>query len=340
MNYLSTISPYQAQKISAVNTLNPEKPKIIVVDDHPLSRMTAVDLLLLEGYEVIEADSSSTAINSIKKVDPDLILLDVMMPDMNGFELCQRLKQDEKTRKIPIILMTVSQDRRWQEKGIAVGADEFLTKPLDPMALLTRVKSLIEQKRLNEGLDQTEQVLFLIAKAIESRYSLGDNSSRLSHLVTSFGEYLKLKPVEIQNLIYAANLHDIGTVGIPDSIMLKQGQLTAEEREIIKQHVLIGEQICQPLRARKGILPIIRHHHERWDGNGYPDGLAGSDIPFLAQVFQIVDIYDALTSKRPYKRAFTPEEALEIITEESAKGWRNPQLVEKFITFIHAKEKV
>ncbi|MBR8827875.1 MAG: response regulator [Gomphosphaeria aponina SAG 52.96 = DSM 107014] len=336
MNYPLRISTQPT--ISAVNTSELEKPKILVVDDHPLSRITAVDLLSLEGYEVLEAESGETAIKSIRENNPDLILLDVMMPDLDGFELCKRLKQDEKTSKIPVILMTVSEDRRWREQGMEVGADEFLSKPLERMVLSTRVKSLIEQKRLNEGLDQTEQVLFLIAKAIENRYSLGDDFSRkLADLVRAFALYLQLSPGDIQSLIYAANLHDIGTVGIPDSIMLKQGKLTAEEREIIKQHVLIGEQICQPLRARRGILPIIRHHHERWDGKGYPDGLMGSEIPFLAQVFQIVDIYDALTSKRPYKKAFSSEEALEIIAEEAKEGWRNTQLVEQFIAFIRAE---
>ncbi|PLZ80864.1 two-component system response regulator, partial [Fischerella thermalis WC217] len=127
---------------------------------------------------------------------------------------------------------------------------------------------------------------------------------------------------------------DIGKVGIPDSVLLKKGKLTPEEWNIMRQHVLIGEKICQPLRSMQGVIPIIRHHHERWDGSGYPDGLIGENIPYLAQVFQIIDIYDALTSERPYKLAFSPEEALAVMQEETAKGWRNPQLMQQFEEFI------
>jgi putative two-component system response regulator len=149
---------------------------------------------------------------------------------------------------------------------------------------------------------------------------------------------LQLSSTEISDLIFAARLHDIGTVGIPDAVLLKKGELTAQEREMIKQHVLIGEKICQPMQNRRGVLPIIRNHHERWDGSGYPDGLTGDDIPWLAQVFQIFDIYDALTSERPYKQALTPSEALATIAEETKKGWRNPKLVQQFTDFIQKTE--
>ncbi len=339
MNYPSGVHTLARVGSSAVNPLNSEPPKVLVVDDHPFSRMTAVDLLSLDGYEVLEAENSSSVMNCVLDDNPDLILLDAMMPQMDGFELCKLLKHDERTRQIPVILITVSDDREAHLKCIEAGGDDFLPKPLERLALSTRVKSLIQQKWLNEGLDQTEQVLFSLAKAIENRYSDSDNSSaRLAALAKAFGEYLQLPPIDIENLMYAAHLHDIGTVGIPDAVLLKKGELTAQEREMIRQHVLIGEKICQPMRNRRGVLPIIRHHHERWDGSGYPDGLAGSKIPFLAQVFQILDIYDALTSERPHKQALTAAQALEIIAEETAKGWRNPQLAEQFRAFIRASE--
>jgi putative two-component system response regulator len=149
-----------------------------------------------------------------------------------------------------------------------------------------------------------------------------------------FGEYIQLSRAEIKNLMWAGYLHDIGKVGIPDAVLLKKGKFTPEEREIMNNHVLIGEQICKPLRSMRGVIPIIRYHHERWDGSGYPDGLVEMEIPFLAQVFQIIDIYDALTSERPYKLAFPSAEALRIIAEETARGWRNPQLVAQFTEFI------
>ena len=218
------------------------------------------------------------------------------------------------------------------------GGDDILVKPLNRIELSTRVKSLIQQKRLNDGLDRTEQVLFTIAKAVDSRSEYNGGSVRVASLVKSFGEYLGLSAAEIDSLSFAAHLHDIGTIAIPDAVMLKAGELTSEEKELIRQHVLIGEEICQPLRNRHRVLPIIRNHHERWDGTGYPDGLSGSDIPYLAQIFQIIDIYDALTSDRPHKKADRPTEAFAIIMDETNKGWRNPKLTAAFTDFIRSRE--
>lgn len=315
--------------------LDSDRPKILVVDDHPSSRLTAVALLSVEGYEVLEAETGAIALETVVESHPDLILLDVMMPGMDGFEVCQRLKEDEQTRLIPVVFLTALNDRRSRIKGIEVGADDFLSKPFDRLELAARVKSLIRQKRLNEDLDHAEQVLFSIARAIESRDPVtGDHCERLVALGKAFGEYINLSRADIRDLIWGSYLHDIGKVGIPDAVLLKKGPLTPEEREIMNEHVKIGEKICQPLRTMRGVIPIIRHHHERWDGSGYPYGLVGEEIPYLAQVFQIIDIYDALTSERPYKRAFTSEEALEVINVETQKGWRNPNLVEQFTKFI------
>ncbi|MFQ4145670.1 two-component system response regulator [Chlorogloeopsis sp. ULAP02] len=322
-------------KASILNRSDSDAAKVLVVDDHPASRMTAAALLAMEGYEVIEADSGFSAVELVTQKQPDLILLDVMMPEMDGFEVCQLLKQDEHTRLIPIIFVTALNDRRSRIRGIEVGADDFLSKPFDRVELAARVKSLVRQKRLNEDLDHAEQVLFSIARAIESRDpNTGDHCERLVVLGQAFGKYLNLSRTQIRDLVWGSYLHDIGKVGIPDAVLLKTGSFTPQEWEIMRRHVLIGEKICQPLRSMRGVIPIIRHHHERWDGSGYPDGLKGNEIPCLAQVFQMIDIYDALISERPYKRAFTPEEALAIMQEETAKGWRNPQLMQKFAEFI------
>jgi putative two-component system response regulator len=320
---------------STVNGSELDAPKVLVVDDHAASRMTAVALLAMEGYEVIEADSGCTAIELVTQKQPDLILLDVMMPGMDGFEVCQVLKQEESTRIIPVIFITALNDRRSRIRGIEVGADDFLTKPFDRVELAARVKSLVQQKRLNEDLDHAEQVLFSIARAIESRDpNTGDHCERLMKLGQAFGEYLGLTRNQIRDLMWGGYLHDIGKVGIPDSVLLKQGTLTPEEWTIMKQHVLIGQKICQPLRSMRGVVPLIRHHHERWDGSGYPDGLVGDQIPKIAQVFQIVDIFDALTSERSYKKAHTPKEALKVMVEETNKGWRNPELMQQFEKFV------
>ncbi len=336
-SYNSLISRTLQIQGSIVNGFDSDAPKVLVVDDHAASRMTAVALLAMEGYEVIEAESGLRAVELVSQKQPDLILLDVMMPEMDGFEVCQLLKQNEHTRLIPVIFITALNDRRARIQGIEVGADDFITKPFDRVELAARVKSLVRQKRLNEDLDHAEQVLFSIARAIESRDpNTGDHCERLVKLGQAFGEYLNFPRHQIRDLMWGGYLHDIGKVGIPDAVLLKKGKLTSSEWVIMRQHVLIGEKICQPLRSMQGVIPIIRHHHERWDGSGYPDKLVGNDIPVLAQVFQLIDIFDALTSERPYKIAFTPTEALSIMAEETAKGWRNPKLMEQFTEFIQA----
>ena len=319
------------------NALDSERPKILVVDDDSASRITAAALLAMEGYEVLEADSGTGALEGVMKSQPDLLLLDVMMPGMDGFEVCRHLKQNEQTRLIPVIFITALNDRRSRIRGIEAGGDDFLSKPFDRLELAARVKSLVSQKRLNEDLDHAEQVLFSIARAIESRDpNTGDHCERLVSLGKAFGEYLNLTRTQMRNLQWGSYLHDIGKVGILDAVLLKTGGLSPQEWEMMRQHVLIGEKICQPLRSMQAVIPIIRHHHERWDGSGYPDGLVGNQIPYLAQVFQVIDIYDALTSERPYKQALTPTEASLVMAEETAKGWRNPKLMQQFTEFIRS----
>lgn len=309
--------------------------RILVVDKSKYSRTQIADILTLEGYQVIEAEENADIIDRAVKESPDLILLDATISSQNGYEACKLIKQDPRTRSIGVILIGFKDDRQSRLKSMEAGGDDLLTKPVDRLLLSARVKSLIEQKRLYEDLDRAEMVLFSIAKAIKSRYLNSKQScDSLTSLARAFGEYLQLSTQEIENLVYTTYLHDIGTVVIPDAILLKRGQLTAKEREAIEQHVLIGEEICQPLANKRDILPIIRHHHERWDGTGYPDGLIGEEIPKLARVFQILDIYEALTSDRPHKKALTPTQAIEILQEEAAKGWRNSELVEQFTAFI------
>ena len=322
-----------------MNDLNLERSKVLVVDDHPSSRLTAVALLSVEGYDVQEAESGPAALVQVGKINPDLILLDVMMPGMDGFEVCRRLKADEHTRLTPVVFVTALDDRCARLRGIEAGGDDFLTKPFDQLQLSARVKSLIRQKRLNEDLDHAEKVLFSIARTVESRDpNTGDHCERLVLRGKAFGEHLGMSRAEVRDLMWGGYLHDIGKVGIPDAVLLKPSKLTPEEWGIMQQHVLIGEKICQPLRTMRGVLPLIRHHHERWDGSGYPDGIAGEKIPYLAQVFQLIDIYDALTSERPYKASFSPAAALDIINDETQKGWRNPQLVQQFSDFIRNTE--
>ncbi|MEN9871956.1 MAG: hypothetical protein RLZZ171_2948 [Cyanobacteriota bacterium] len=329
-----------ATKTNPFISTYPDLPtaKIIIVDENPLSRMTAIDLLLLDGYEVIEADNPTSVLSKIIEQQPDLILLNTKLTEVDSFTLCRQLKENYRTNNIPVVFTTLINNRDERIKAMEAGGNDVLLKPLNRIELSTRVKSLINQKRINDGLNQTEQVLFTIARVIDKRSVTKGGMVRVASLVKSFGEYLGLSGHEIDDLAFAAHLHDIGTIVIPDAVMLKVGELTVEERELIRQHVLIGEEICQPLRNRRGVLPIVRHHHERWDGTGYPDGLSGTTIPYLAQVFQVIDIYDALTSDRPHKQAYSPAEALKIMQEETKKGWRNPELIQQFTLFIHAQQ--
>ena len=335
MNQTSITTPLLTSKLLGINCLKFEPATILVVDEHIFSRMTTVDLLVADNYKVVEEDNTIGIINRVIETNPDLILLALTMPKMNEFQICKHLKENQKTCLIPIIFTTVADESSLRLQCFEAGGDDILTKPLERMTLSTRVRSLIRQKRLNENLDQTEQLLFSIARAIESRCGKNMKSCvKMADLVRNFGEYLKISPIEIGNLVCAAHLHDLGTILIPDALMLKKEKLTEKEKEILKQHVLFGEEICQPLRNRRGVLPIIRHHHERWDGSGYPDGLVGDEIPWLAQIFQILDIYHALTSVRPHKQAFSSSQALEIIKVETERGWRNPKIVAKFSNFI------
>ncbi|MEN9229453.1 MAG: response regulator [Thermostichus sp. DG02_5_bins_236] len=320
-------------------TLEPtDASHLLIVDDQPNSRMLLGDLLEGIGYRVSEAESGNQALHMLETFQPDLILLDVMMPGLDGFEVCRRIKASEETRLIPVVLITAASDRKNRVRGIEAGADDFLSKPFDESELLARVRSLVHQKHLNEDLDHAAEVLFVIARSVESRDpTTGDHCERLVKMAESFGEFLQLPRPIIKVLAWGGYLHDIGKIGVPDAILGKLDRHTPEEWEVMKSHVLIGEEICRPLRTMKDVLPLIRHHHERWDGSGYPDGLKGEEIPLVARVFQVLDIYDALTSERPYKRAFTVQEAIGILQEETAKGWRDPQLMESFFEFLQSR---
>jgi putative two-component system response regulator len=315
------------------------KPKILVVEHKTDGCLATVNFLMMEGYELLEADSGEAVVELVKKKQPDLVLLDVTIPGINGFEVCQLLKQSEQTSLIPVVLMTMLDDRRSRRRGMEVGADDLLIKPFNSLELTARIKPLLQQKRLQADLEQAGNLLFSIAKAVESRDpNTGNHCERLVKLGQAFGRYLNLSPQQMCDLKWGSYLHDIGKVGIPDAVLLKKGKLTPDEWEIMQRHVIIGEEICRPLSSIQGVLPIIRHHHERWDGSGYPDQLQGDEIPYLAQVFQIMDIYDALTSERPYKKAFTPTEAIAILQQETQAGWRNPQLVQQFTEFIRCHQ--
>jgi len=290
------------------------------------------DLLRSEGYDVRTAEDGEQALERVREAPPDLILLDVMMPKLDGYEVCRRLKGDKDTVFIPIVMVTALTRLEEKIKGIEAGADDFLTKPFNSVELTTRVRSLLKVKHLTDELENAETVLFSLALGVEAKdpYTEG-HCDRLSAFSFQLGAAMGLPEEELTALRRGGVLHDIGKIMIPDTILAKPGPLTQDEWTIMREHPLVGERICKPLKTLKLVLPIIRHHHEKWNGSGYPDGLKGEEIPVTARILQVVDVYDALTTKRPYKPALPQERVFEIMQEEVAKGWWDRRILETFL---------
>ncbi len=298
------------------------------------------DLLSAEGYSVSTATDGKSCLEAFAQQRPDIVLLDVHMPAPDGFTICQMIKSDPETRLIPVVMVTGLSRSDDRIRGIEAGADDFLTKPIDRTQLVARVRSLLNLKSFTDELERAESVLFALATSIEGKdpYTAG-HCERLSKLGAQLGEAVNLPEEEITALRRAGIVHDIGKVAVPDAILLKPGRLNAEEMGIMRQHPVIGEEICRPLKSFRSALPIIRHHHEKMNGSGYPDGLRGQEIPLTARILTIIDVFDALTTERPYKRALTIGEALGVMTEEVAKQWWDPDLFEVFREMVGEERK-
>jgi putative two-component system response regulator len=311
------------------------RTRILAVDDSFLEREMLKDELVKEGYQVSVARDGEEALVKIAEEAPDLILLDVIMPKLDGYEVCRRLKADGRTILIPVVLITSLNATEERIRGIEAGADDFLSKPFNRQELLTRVRSLLKLKRHTDELENAETVLFSLALSVEAKdpYTTG-HCDRLARYSVALGRRLGVSEEYLKALHRGGILHDVGKIGIPDSILLKPGQLTAEERTVMQSHPVIGERICSPLKSLRLVLPIIRHHHERWDGSGYPDGLAGEAIPFTARILQVVDLFDAFITQRPYKVAFPLEQSLALMRDEARKGWCDARLVNLFIDVV------
>jgi len=309
--------------------------RILIADDEAAACAALAALLRREGFEVREASDGGAALAQCPAFRPDLILLDILMPGMSGFEVCRRIKATPETRLTPVILITGLSATEDRIEGINAGADDFLSKPIDFNELLARTRSLLRLKQFTDELENAESVLFSLARSIEARdpYTLG-HCERLAEMSARMGEKVGLPEEEIKALRRAGIVHDVGKIAVPDAILLKPGPLSAEEMEIMRKHPVVGERICAPLRTFHQVLPIIRHHHERHDGSGYPDGLRGRDIPITAAVLQLADVYDALTTNRPYRVASTSDVALRIMYEECDRGWRDRNLLDEFRALV------
>src|SRR5712671_3794722 len=314
---------------------------ILVADDNELNRELLSSLLAPEGYQVICVTDGQQALDQVSSDSIDLALLDVVMPRKTGFDVCLAIKAKPETRLIPVLLLTSLNSDDDRIRGIMCGADDFLSKPVNKHELLARVHSLLRLKQFTDELDNAEAVLFSLALSIEAKdpHTEG-HCDRLSKYSVALGEKLGL-PQDLSVALRRGGLiHDIGKLAVPEHILLKPGPLTPEERKIMERHTVIGEGICAPLRSFRNVLPIIRHHHEKQDGSGYPDGLKGAQVPLTARILQITDIYDALTTDRPYRKALPQEKAFAIMREEVKRGWWDGSILDEFEAVAHGYEPV
>jgi putative two-component system response regulator len=310
-------------------------PTILIADDDDSNRALLTEILGAERYRIVHAKDGEEASELLENGEVDLVLSDVMMPRRSGFDVCRALKANPDTRLVPVVLVTslsASEDRM---QGIEAGADDFISKPVNKEELLARVRSLLKIKQFTDELEHAETVLFTLALSIEAKdpYTEG-HCDRLSESSEALAKRLNLTEEERVALRRGGVIHDIGKVAVPDQILLKPGPLTPEERTLMQQHTVVGAGICSPLKSFRTVLPIIRHHHEKMDGSGYPDGLKGDAIPLTARILQIVDIYDALTTDRPYRKALTPERALALMREEVKRGWWDGALVDELEAMV------
>lgn len=313
------------------------KAKILVVDDEKTIVELHRKLLEKNGYRVMVAYNGVEALEKVSVEQPDLVLTDVFMPGMDGLQLCDRLKRDTATNLIPIIMVTAVDDFDNKIRGIETGADDYLTKPVRPRELYARVRSLLRIKSLTDTLESAETVIFTLANAIEAKdHFTKGHIDRVSSLAMNLGRHIGLSEEDINTLGKAGALHDIGKIGVKDTILNKPGKLTEEEFDEVKRHPEIGEKICRPLHSLEPVLPVIKHHHEKYDGSGYPSGLAGEQIPLLARIMAIADVYDALRSKRSYRDAMSHHEAMQILRQETLDRKFDPLLFERFEEMIES----
>lgn len=310
---------------------------ILVADDQVANRELLTELLTAQGFKIIIAADGAEALDQLRRVPTDLVLLDVMMPRMTGFEVCGKIKANPDTYLIPVIMVTGLSDKESRIEGIRVGADDFLTRPVDRTELLARVTSLLKLKYRTDELERAESVLFTLARSIEGKdpYTHG-HCERLAEYSAALGQHVGLPEDQVTALRRAGVVHDVGKIAIPDAIILKPTSLSPDEWKLMREHPVLGERICAPLKSFRAVLPIIRHHHEKLDGSGYPDGLKEDQIPIAARVLQIVDVYDALTTIRPYKPAFSITDALQTMKTEVAKSWWDPRIFDEFERFIRS----
>ena len=305
---------------------------VLVIDDDQQVRSFLGRLLSADGYVVDFAGDGPTALSLVASTSPDVVLLDLKLPEIDGFEVCRRLKRDAATRLTPVIIVSGLQAREERVKALELGADDFLTKPVDTTELLARVRSAARLKQYTDDLDSVAAIMMALANMIEARGGYGEGHCyRMANHTASLGRTLSCSDSDLQILYRGAFLHDIGMLVVPDTLLSRNGPLEPQEYDLVKSHTVVGDRLCSNLRSLQPVRPIIRHHHEHLDGSGYPDKLKGDQIPLLAQIIGVIDVYEAATSPRPYQSPKSIDEAIAVLRGHVRQGWRKGSIVEAFV---------
>lgn len=308
---------------------------VLVVGDSTEARAVH-RYLVREGVDAHHAASADEAARQLANDGVGVLIVDIDDAHGDAVELCRSVKRNSATRLLPIALLSDDREREQRLAGIETGAEAVLAKPFDPEELLVRVRAFSRVSQYAGDLDSAAAIIMTVTAMIEARESSPGHCYRMANYATALGRAIHLSDADLKALYRGAFLHDIGMLSIPDGILRKGGRLEPEEYEVIKSHTAIGDALCANLRTLHGVRPIVRHHHERLDGSGYPDGLRGDDVPVLAQIVSIVDLFEAVTMGREYVEPRSATDAIKLLRHETAVGWRRPDIVEAFITLVQS----
>ena len=304
---------------------------LLVADDEPGARRLLRRILEPAGYGVVEAATGSEALAAVESVRPDLIILDITMPDIDGVTICERIKADPDTHLTPVIHITGLATRDQRLRALAAGSDEFVGKPFDIEELLIRVRSLLRTKYLTDHLVSIEAVVVALARTVEARDNYTEKHlRRVADRAVEVARRMGMSEREIEGVRLGGLLHDLGKIAVPDAVLLKRGPLDRAEFALVRKHPEAGAEIVRPLRAFEGPEPAVLHHHEHFDGTGYPYGLRGDSIPLAARVVAVADAFDAMTTDRPYRAAMSPAVAFQRLEDGRAEQW-DPDAVDSFL---------